>query len=255
MLSVTLIVMNEAGMVRECLESVRFADEIVVLDSGSTDGTAEICREFGARVEVTDWPGFGPQKNRALDLATGDWILSIDADERVTPGLRDEIMSAITSAETAGDTRAADAYRIPRRSRLAGRWVRHSGWTPDYVVRLFRRGTARFSDNLVHESVVTTGPVGTFRNPLLHLTADRLEEVLEKVNRYSTAGAAMLHARGRRGSVATALLRGLWAFFRTYLLQLGFLDGSRGLMIAVSNAESSYYKHIKLMLLGEGGSR
>jgi glycosyltransferase involved in cell wall biosynthesis len=243
-LSVIIITKNEAGSIRDCLESVRFADEIVVLDSGSTDDTMAICREYTDAVHATDWPGFGPQKNRALILAHGDWVLSIDADERVPEALRREILTAIAGA-------GPDAYRMRRRSWYCGRWIRHSGWSPDYVVRLFRRGRARFADRLVHESVQTDGPVGTLETPLLHYTFRTLEQVLDKVNVYSTAGASALHARGKRGSLSKALLHGIWAFVRTYVLLLGFLDGRQGLMLAISNAEGTYYRYLKLSFLTE----
>jgi glycosyltransferase involved in cell wall biosynthesis len=241
-LSVIIITKNEADSIRDCLESVRFADEIVVLDSGSADDTAAICREYTDAVHLTDWPGFGPQKNRALALAHGDWVLSIDADERVPEALRREILATIAGV-------GPDAYRMPRRSWYCGRWIRHGGWSPDYVVRLFRRDRARFSDRLVHESVQTEGPVGTLKTPLLHYPFRTLEQVLDKVNVYSTAGATALHARGARGSLSKALLHGAWAFVRTYLLLLGFLDGRQGLMLAISNAEGTYYRYVKLSFL------
>jgi glycosyltransferase involved in cell wall biosynthesis len=244
-LSVVIITRNEAEAIRDCLESVRFADQIVVLDSGSGDGTPDICRSLGAEVfEGGEWPGFGPQKNRAIARATGDWVLSLDADERVTPELRAEIERALAAPE-------ADAYRVPRLSRYLTRYMRHSGWHPDYVTRLFRRGRARFSDDLVHERLIVDGSVATLGSPLLHEAFTSAEEVLEKVNRYSSAGARMAAERGRRGSLAGAVLRGAWTFFRTYVLKAGFLDGREGFMLAVSNAEGTYYRHVKLMLLNE----
>ena len=243
-LSVIVIAKNEAAVIRRCLESVAWADEIIVLDSGSTDATVEICRACGARVEATaDWPGFGAQKNRALALATGEWVLSIDADELVTEGLRAEIQAAMATPGADG------AFRMPRRSSYCGRFMRHSGWWPDYVTRLFRRGQARFSDNLVHESVIADGPVGTLRAPLMHESCRDLEEVLAKVNAYSSAGAAMASQQGRRASLRGAVLRGLWSFFRAYFLRAGFLDGREGFMLAVSNAEATYYRYAKLTLL------
>ena len=152
-LSVIVITRDEAAHIGDRLRSVwDLADEIVVVDSGSRDDTVRICRELGARVIETDWPGFGPQKNRALDAATGDWVFSIDADERVTPELAAELRAAMADGR-------ADAYAVPRLSQFCGHWVHHSGWRPDYIVRLFRRGSARFSDNLVHESVEPRGPV------------------------------------------------------------------------------------------------
>jgi len=245
-LSVTIIARNEAEAIRDCLESVRWADQIVVLDSASSDGTADICREFGAQVwESEDWPGFGPQKNRALGHATGEWVLSLDADERVTPELRAEIERVLAAPD-------ADAYRMPRLSRYLTRYMRHSGWHPDYVLRLFRRGRARFSDDLVHERLIVEGSVGTLASPLLHEAFTSAEEVLEKVNRYSSAGAEMALRQGRRATLAGAVLRGLSAFVRTYLLKAGFLDGREGFMLAVSNAEGAYYRYLKLMLLAEG---
>ena len=245
-LSVIVIAKNEATVIRRCLESVAWADEIIVLDSGSTDATVEICRQCKARVETTaDWPGFGRQKNRALDLATGDWVLSIDADEWVTEGLRAEIQAAMAMP------RAHSAFRMPRLSSYCGRFMRHSGWWPDHVTRLFRRGQARFSDSLVHESLIVESAVGTLQAPLMHESYRDLEQVLAKVNAYSSAGAAMARQQGRRASLGGAVLRGLWSFFRTYFLRAGFLDGRKGLMLAISNAETSYYRHVKLMLLAE----
>ena len=244
--TVVLIARDEEKAIAAALDSVSWADELIVVDSGSTDRTVEIARDRGAKVTVTsDWPGFGPQKNRALDQATRDWVLSLDADERVTPELREEIAAIVASGES------LDAYEIPRLSRYCGRLLRHGGWWPDYVTRLFRRGQARFSDDLVHERVVVRGMTGRLEGHLLHEAFDDLEEVLEKVNRYSTAGARMAHAAGRRGSVTSAVLHGVWTFVRTYFLQAGFLDGRRGFMLAVSNAEGTYYRYLKLMLLGE----
>ncbi|MDD5329777.1 MAG: glycosyltransferase family 2 protein [Sulfuricella sp.] len=245
MLSVVVITKNEAGAIRDCLESVAWADEIVVLDSGSSDETVAICREYGAIVQITDWPGFGPQKNRALSLATGDWVLSLDADERVTPELCREIEAAMAGPDK------YEAFRIPRSSSYCGRFMRHGGWWPDYVTRLFRKGSAHFTDDLVHERLEVAGATGTLSQPLLHIAFTDPEEVLDKVNRYSSAGAAMQYARGRNASLGSAVLHGLWSFLRTYVLRAGFLDGREGFMLAVSNAEGTYYRYLKLMLLAE----
>lgn len=243
-LSVIVITRDEAANIRACLESVSWADEIIVVDSGSADGTVEIAREMGARVQVhADWPGFGVQKNRALEYATSEWVLSLDADERVTPELRAEIEGVLSAGG------ATDAYLVSRLSNYCGRFMYHSGWHPDLLPRLFRRGKARFSDDLVHEHLVVTGNTGTLRGVLLHYAFDNLEEVLHKVNQYSTAGAAMMYQRGRQASLTGALLRGVWSFFRTYVLRGGFLDGREGFMLAVSNAEGTYYRYLKLMLL------
>lgn len=244
-ISAVIITRNEEAMIGDCLASVAWADEIIVLDSGSIDRTVEIATAHGARVaEGGDWPGFGPQKNRAIALATGDWILSLDADERVTPELRDEILAAVVA------DRGMAALEMPRLSSYCGRFMRHGGWWPDHVTRLFQRGRARFSDDLVHERLIVDGKIGRLRNHLLHLAFENLEEVLEKVNRYSTSGAEMAWNRGRTGTFSGAVLRGLWAFARTYFLKAGFLDGREGFMLAVSNAEGTYYRYLKLMLRG-----
>lgn len=243
--SAIVITRDEAHNIRDCLSSLAFARELIVVDSGSTDATVALAREAGARViETPDWPGFGPQKNRALDAATQPWVLSIDADERVPPGLRDEILAVVRAGE--GEPAAWD---MPRRSSYCGQDMLHSGWYPDRVLRLFRRGSARFSDDLVHERLIAQGPVGHLRSDLQHASFPHLESVLDKVNRYSTAGALRLQASGRRGSIARAVASGLWAFFRTYVLQRGFLDGRMGFLLAVSNAEGTYYRYVKLWLL------
>ena len=243
-LSVILITKNEAHNIAACLASVAWADEIVVLDSDSTDGTQDICRRAGASVVETDWPGFGRQKNRAIDRATGEWILSIDADERVTPELRAEIERVLQEA-------VHEAYEVPRLSSYCGRFLRHGGWWPDRVVRLFRRGRARFNDVPVHERLVVEGSIGRLTNPLIHHTFRNLEQLLDKVNSYSSAGAQALHARGKRASLGKAVARALWAFLRTYVLRLGLLDGREGFMLAVSTAEGTYYRYLKLMYLQE----
>ncbi len=222
-----------------------FADEVVVVDGGSSDRTVDIARAAGARVIThSDWAGFGRQKNRALDACTGEWVLSIDADERVPPGLRDEIISALRNP-------AFDVYEMPRRSFYCGRFMRHSGWWPDHVRRLFRRGSARFSDAPVHESLQTERAVGRLQQPLQHWSFRTMEQVLDKVNRYSSLSAPAVVARGRAPTLTTALLHGAAAFFRTYVLKRGFLDGRHGLMLAISNAEGSYYRYVKAMLLAE----
>ncbi|MBI2295927.1 MAG: glycosyltransferase family 2 protein [Betaproteobacteria bacterium] len=245
-LSVIVISRNNEATIRRCLESVAWADEIVVVDSGSTDRTLDICRGLGVPVHQTpDFPGHGPQKNRALDRATHEWVFSLDSDEWVTPELRSEIERAMASP---GDK---VAFMMPRRSSFCGRFMRHSGWWPDYVTRLFRRGAARFSEDHTHDRLIVTGPRGRLRQPVMHEAVTDLDQMLAKINMYSTTSAAMFHRDGRRASLATALLHGGWAFVRTYFLRLGFLDGREGFMLAVINAENSYYRYVKLMLLSE----
>jgi glycosyltransferase involved in cell wall biosynthesis len=244
-LSVAIITLNEERNLAECLASVAFADEIVVIDGGSRDRTCEIARAAGARViEAPDWPGFGLQKNRAIDACSGDWVLSIDADERVPQNLRDEIQTALRDP-------TFDAYEMPRSSYYCGRFMRHSGWWPDYVQRLFRRGTARFSSAPVHESLQIDGKIGRLSSALEHWSFRTMEQVLHKVNHYSSLSAPIVLRRGRRPTIMTAVVHGVSAFFRTYVLKRGFLDGAHGFMLAVSNAEGSYYRYVKAMLLGQ----
>ena len=243
-LSVIVITKDEEAAIARTLDSVAWADEIVVVDSGSADRTVEIARERGAKVVVTqDWPGFGPQKNRALDLATGDWVLSLDADEWLTPASAEEIKSAI------GARPGSAAYRLPRRSSFCGRFMRHSGWWPDYVVRLFRRGSARFSDDSVHERVIVAGVLGTLAEPIMHETFVDLEDLVGKMNRYSTLTAQQLERAGKSAGLGEAVGRGVWAFVRTYVFRAGFLDGREGFMLALATAEGTYYRYAKLMQL------
>jgi len=244
-LSVIVIAKNEEASIARTLRSVAFADEIVVVDSASTDRTADIAREHGAKVTVTtDWPGFGPQKNRALDLATGAWVLSLDADEWLTDESAVEIRNVIAS-----DKQGFAAYRLPRRSSFCGRFLRHSGWWPDYVVRLFRRDGGRFSDDAVHERLIVDGALGTLAEPILHETFVDLEDLVDKMNRYSTASAGQLQREGKTAGLVEAIARALWAFFRTYVLRAGFLDGREGFMLAFATAEGTYYRYAKLMRL------
>ena len=244
-LSIVIVAKNEAVNIAECVRSARFADEVIVLDSGSTDGTPELARSEGARVAVTDWPGYGPQVNRGIDMAGGDWIFSLDADERISPELAAEIRRAIGRDDV-------DGFRVPRTSMYCGRFIRHSGWSPDYTWRLLRKGRGRFTEHFLHAHLEIFGRTGTLAEPIIHYSYRTLEEVLEKLNRYSSANARDMTAAGRTGSLGRAVAHGLWAFFRTYVLRLGFLDGRWGFMLAVSNAEGTYYRYLKLWLAQRG---
>jgi glycosyltransferase involved in cell wall biosynthesis len=245
-LSVIIITKNEALNIRECLESVKWADEIIVVDSGSTDNTVAICHEYTAHIYSHDWPGFGVQKNRALSYATGEWVLSLDADERVTPELHAEIVAAINNG-------SLDGYEIPRLSSFCGRYMHHSGWYPDYVNRLFRRGQGRFTDDLVHERVIISGILGRLKHNLLHESFRDLAQLLGKMNHYSSAGAEMMTQKRRDASLSQAIFHGLWAFIRSYFLRAGFLDGREGFMLAVSTAEGTYYRYVKRLLMQKRG--
>jgi glycosyltransferase involved in cell wall biosynthesis len=233
-----VITRNEASNIADCLDGLAFCDERIVVDSGSDDTTVDIARQKGARVETRAWNGFGPQKNFALSLASGEWVLSIDADERVSPKLAREIMATLAAP-------TADGFEIPRNSSFLGRDMRRGGLFPDYVLRLFRRDKARFTDDLVHERVICDGPIGRLREPLAHRTVVAIEDAIARIDRYSTASAAMLVDSGRKVSFASGITHGLWTFFRAYVLRCGFLDGREGFLLAVANAEGSYYRYMK----------
>ncbi|WP_246307907.1 glycosyltransferase family 2 protein [Chitinibacter bivalviorum] len=235
-----MITKNAQTHLAACLSSVQWADQIVIVDSGSTDDTLTIARQFTAHIhQTTDWPGFGVQKNRAIDQLSTDWVLALDADEVVSEALALEIQAAISNPQS-------DVYRLERRSAFCGQWVKYSGWSNDWVARLFRRGTAKYSDDLVHERLLHPSPAIAIRGTLLHYSYDDIETVLSKINSYSSAGAAQRFAQGKQAHLGTAILRGVWAFLRTYLLKLGFLDGRAGFLIAVMNAETTFYRFVKL---------
>lgn len=244
-LSVIIIVKNEEHDIRDCLQSVIWADEIIVLDSGSVDNTLSIAKEYTEKIyKSPDWQGFGIQKNRALAYATCDWVLSLDADERVSDALHLEIKKAIESS-------SSSIYKLPRLSSYCGKFIRHSGWWPDYVARLFKRGEASFSNDLVHERLVFQGEAAQLSEPLHHVTYKDLDEVISKINHYSTLGARNSFQKGKRGSLTSAIAHGFWAFIRTYFFRAGFLDGSEGVMLAISNAEATYYRYLKLKYLSK----
>lgn len=238
-LSVAVITKNEAHRIEACLASVSFADEIVVVDSGSTDETCAIARRCGATViETPDWPGFGPQKNRALDACRGLWVLSIDADERVDARLREAILTVV------GQTQAAAlGYWIDRVAFFCGQRIRHGDWRNDRVLRLFRRDHARFTDDRVHERVDCPPPHGRLPGVLLHDSVDSVADMREKTEHYARLGAQRLRARGRRVSLASAALHAGWTFVRGYLLRAGFLDGRAGFTIARLNALGTWIKY------------
>ena len=245
MLSVIIITKNEASSITACLRSVSWANEIIVVDSGSTDDTVSICKKHGAIIHTREWTGFGAQKNYALSLASNKWVLSIDADERVTTELKESILKVISKRNE------ISAWRIPRLSSFCGSYIFHSGWHPDYVTRLFKRESARFSDDIIHEKVVVNGKTGTLKENLLHESIESIDDLLNKMNYYTTAGALTLNNAKKKTSLKKAIFKGIWAFFRAYIVRAGFLDGRSGFMIAISAAETSYYKQIKLLMMQE----
>ena len=248
-LSVVLITLNEASNLRACLESVAFADERIVVDGGSTDGTQAIALECGANVvEHADWPGFGPQKNRALDLARGDWVLSLDADERVSPELATQIRQVIQTNDSV-------AYELPRQTQFCGQWIRHCGWSPDRVLRLFRNGEARFTDDRVHERVVPAEEQPYARlerldGALLHYSYPTPAHYWRKLQSYSQAWAEQRHAMGQTTSMGRAALSGVAAFVRSYVFRLGFLDGAMGFAVCTMQAQGAFGKYFTLYCLG-----
>ena len=247
-LSVAIITKNEEERLPDCLASVAKAVEVVVVDSGSVDRTVEIAQSFGAHVYHEEWSGFGLQKQKAIDYCTQPWVLVLDADERLTPELVNEIGEVLTQSS------GVAAWSIPRKNYFCGHWLRHAGWWPDRVVRLFRRESARMSDRIVHESLIVNGMVAELHSPLLHFTNRDLAQTLNKINQYSSAGAEELAQRGVHGSVAKALARASWAFFNCYFLRAGILDGAPGLIQAQTHAVNTLFKYLKLWELQQHGS-
>lgn len=243
-LSVVLITLNEAANLPRTLASVRWAQEIVVVDSGSTDATVELARQADAQVYEEPWKGFAAQKNSAIAYATGDWVLSLDADEEVSPELAREIQVLLAAEPPFA------AYRIPRLNHFLGRPLRHGGYWPDPKLRLFRSGTARFADRAVHETMETAGPVGALKGPLLHHCYPTLEDYIEHMNRYSSAGARMLVDAGRAprtpfALVWNALLNPAATFVYNYIFRAGFLDGREGLLQHLNHSVYIHWKYVK----------
>lgn len=239
-LSVAIIARNEAHRIARCLKSVAFADQIVVLDSGSTDDTVAIARGLGADVEVTpDWPGFGPQKNRALARCRYRWVLSIDADEQISDALAAEILQVLRAAPAEA---TVAGYWLRRSSRYCGQVIRHGLWGNDRVLRLFERQRGRFTDARVHESLVCDGETRVLEGILVHDSVDSPEDARSKARRYAFLGAEALRARGRGGSLQGGVHAG-WSFVRGYLLRAGFLDGRFGLTLARLNAAGTFWKY------------
>lgn len=240
-LSIAIITKNEEERLPDCLRGTRFADEVVVVDSGSTDRTMEIAQDFGARTFVRDWQGYGPQKQFAIEQCGGDWILILDADERIPAQTADEIVQ-ITNNIT-----SCSAYSIPRKNYFLGRWIRHAGWWPDRTVRLFRRSSARMSADRVHESLQVNDRVAEMHSPLIHYPFRDLRHMMDKMNHYSSAGALDLYEAGVKASIIKAAGRAMWTVLYNYLLRGGFLDGGPGFVLAVSDAANIFFKYVKLM--------
>ena len=245
--SVYIIAYNEAEKVRATVESALWADEVIVVDSWSTDGTAEIAASLGARVAQVKFTGFGDLRNHALDACTNPWIFSLDADERCTPEVAAEIRATIQQAD------AVDAYWVPRRNFFMGQWIRHSGWYPNFrQPQLFRQGALRYDAQPVHEGFVlnTSHPLGTLRNAIWQFPFKDMGELLHKANRYSTLGAQKI--AHKKITMGGALAHGVWAFIKHYVFKAGFLDGWPGFVIALGNFEGTFYRYLKAFEIQQG---
>jgi glycosyltransferase involved in cell wall biosynthesis len=242
-ISVYIIAYNEADKIASAIRSVAWVDEILVADSYSQDGTADIAISLGARVIQVPFTGFGDLRNKAMAACEHEWIFSLDSDERCTNEVRDETMAILTSPNQ------ADAYFVPRKNFFMGKWIKHSGFYPDYrQPQLFRKGVLEFKLDPVHEAYVlhTSKPVGYLKNAIYQVPYKNFEELMHKANRYSSLGAVKLEKTGKRGSFSKALLHGVWAFIHLFLLKKGILDGWPGFVIALGNFEGTFYKYAKL---------
>ncbi len=245
-LSVTIIALNQEAHIGPCLESVKFADEIVVLDTGSTDRTVEVARTYTDRIFDAPWQGFARTKNLALDRARGDWVLSLDTDERVPPALKEEILAVVQAdGPLAG-------YRLARKNYVGERWIRRLGWYPDYTLRLFRREQGRFRDREVHEEVAVAGPVGTLQTPLEHYSYNNLEEYAARQERYARLAAQEMARQGRRPRPGELILRPALHFLKLYLLRGGFLEGTLGFSLSQQGSRYNFLKYYYLRQLLKG---
>lgn len=240
-ISATIIALNEERDLPRCLESLRFADEIVLVDSGSTDRTVEIAKQMGAKVVIEPWHGYGAQKNFAQSQTSSEWVLNVDADEVITPELRAEILAEISSANP------ASGYAIARKTFYLGRWIRHGGWYPNYVTRLVRKNQGGWTEPNVHEELKVTGELRRLSNPMLHYTFHDIADQVRTNLRYARQGAMDLHRRGQPASLMKLLLKPLGKFFETYLLKRGFLDGLPGFIISINAAHSMFLKYAYIM--------
>ena len=242
-ISVYIIAFNEAEKIRDCINSVLWADEIILADSNSTDGTTEIAKELGAKVVHIPFQGYGTLRNQAITHCSGDWIFSLDSDERCTVKVRDEVLKIIENA-------SVDIYQVPRKNFFMGKWIKHSGWYPNYrQPQLFKNGKMIYTSEPVHEGFISKSnrEIGHLENYIWQYPYKDIEQLIHKANRYSSLGVLKLQERGKSGGVLKAFLHGLWSFFKHYILKLGFLDGGPGFVIAFGNFEGTFYRYIKLL--------
>jgi glycosyltransferase involved in cell wall biosynthesis len=245
-LSVAIITKNEEENIRSCLQSISFAGQIILVDSGSTDSTLQIAAEFNCEVYNEQWRGFGPQKQLAIEKCRLPWILVLDADERIPPQTAESIKNIITNP------RIREAgFRFPRKNYFQGRWIRHAGWWPDRVVRLFRKESGRITSAKVHEAVEVAGIVGELDFPIEHFTESSLSKIIQKIDKYSTLGAEEAFKDGKHSSAFSAFMRAFFTFNQDYFLRLGILDGRQGLTLAVTDAVNKFFKYAKLSEFGQ----
>ncbi len=239
-ISVAIITKDEEMNIRPCLESVKWADEIVVVDNGSSDKTREICQEYGARVYLEEWKGFSRQKNSAIDKTRNEWVFSLDADERISPALQQEIFKIMAEGP------AQDGYYLARKNFFLGRWIRHCGWYPDFNLRLFRKSRGRFLEREVHERIEVTGKLGYLEHPLEHLTYRSLSDFLNRMDRYSTLAAREMVKEGRPSRFYDALLRPAFTFIQMFFFRAGFLEGYLGFLLSALYSIYTFVKYSKL---------
>jgi glycosyltransferase involved in cell wall biosynthesis len=239
-LSVTLITLNEEQNIRDCLESVRFAGEIILVDSGSRDRTLDIAKEFKVKIFQEAWQGFSGTKNSAQEKAQGDWILNIDADERVTPALRDEIQRLLREGTD------CVGFKVPRKNFFCGQWIKHGGWYPNYQLRLYRKEAGRFAPREVHEQVEVQGRIGILNHPLEHYTYRSISDYLRRMDRYSELSAVQYAKEGKKVSWPVIIFRSFFTFFQMWVLKRGFLDGANGLVLAGLYSQYTFAKYAKL---------
>ncbi|OPY84127.1 MAG: Glycosyl transferase family 2 [Smithella sp. PtaU1.Bin162] len=248
-LSVAIITKNEEENLRACLQSVAFSGQIVVVDSGSTDATLQIAAEFESDIYREAWHGFGPQKQLAIDKCREPWILVLDADERIPPETAEVIKKIVT-----GQGIKEAGFSLPRKNYFQGRWIKHAGWWPDRIVRLFRRGSGRMTEASVHEAVEVKGLIGALDVPIEHFTESRLSKIIQKIDKYSTLGAEDAFKEGKRSSPCSAFFRAFFTFLQDYVLRGGVLDGMPGLTLAVTDSVNKFFKYAKLAELSRKNS-
>lgn len=239
--SVIIITKNEERNIKECLESVKWAEEIIIVDAQSTDNTTDIAREFTDKIYVREWEGYGKTKNFAISLCKNEWILSLDADERVSSELREEIIQKLANPKP-----EVVGFSIPRRTKFLGRWINHCGWYPQRVVRLFRRGHGYFSLDKVHEKLIIDGKIELLNTDILHFSYRSISDYISKLNRYTELAYEDMNVKEKRFSLLNLLINPLWTFARMYFINLGFFDGLAGFILCILSSFYVFVKYAKL---------